>query len=168
MQNDDEDTGLADTCKKFAPVLHPYPNKQKHNLLSKDYGVLSARARCAGFHYQDKDLHNSGQLESFIYARENSQNSKNNSESNTICNRIPEIWSKICFVYAVTLIWKGFLSSEMVQIADNSMKKRLRQVIFMSCPTFKLSHHKNSFSSNLSSEIFDSDRQGLTGDNLYV
>ena len=42
----------------------------------------------------------------------------------------------------------------MAQITNNLMKKRLLQVIFLDCPTFKLR------SSNRSLEIFDSDHQG--------
>ena len=57
---------------------------------------------------------------------------------------IHEIWNKI-FVYTVTSVWKGFLSSKMAQITNNLMKKRLRQVTFMGCPTLKFSHQKRAF-----------------------
>ena len=46
----------------------------------------------------------------------------------------------------------------MAQITDHLMKKRIRQVIFMGCPTVKL-RHKRDFSSNSSLEIFNSGHQ---------
>ena len=47
----------------------------------------------------------------------------------------------------------------MTQITDNLMKKRLQQVTFLRCPTFKLSHNNKGFSSNSSLEVFNSDHQ---------
>ena len=43
----------------------------------------------------------------------------------------------------------------MAQVTNNLKKEKLRQVIFMDCSTFKLSHHKKGFSSNSPQEIFD-------------
>ena len=51
------------------------------------------------------------------------KDAKNNSENNSVRGRIDEILSKICFVYTVTFISKGILSSEITQIANNLMKK---------------------------------------------
>ena len=42
----------------------------------------------------------------------------------------------------------------MAQITDNSMEKRLRQVIFMGSPSLKLNHHIKGLSSKSSWEIF--------------
>ena len=50
-------------------------------------------------------------------------NIKNKSENNRVRNKIHEILSKICFVYTVTFVWKGVLSSEMTQITGNLMKR---------------------------------------------
>ena len=49
----------------------------------------------------------------------------------------------------------------MTQITEKLMKIKLRQVIFMGCPTFKLSYHRKGFSSNSFSEILDSNQQVL-------
>ena len=68
------------------------------------------------------------------------RNEEQNAKNNSIRNNIHEISNKFCFAYAVKLVWKGFLSLELAQISDNLMEKRLSQVIFMSCPTFKDDH----------------------------
>ena len=47
--------------------------------------------RCAGFYYQDKDLHNSSQSENFISSKEWGKERQNNSENNSILNNIHEI-----------------------------------------------------------------------------
>ena len=80
--------------------------------------------------------------------------------SATLKTKLKQKLSCLC----CNLSLKGFLSSEMAQTTENLMKKKLRQVIFMDCSTFKLSHHINSFSSNssLKLKIFDSFRQVLT------
>ena len=58
--------------------------------------------RCARLHYQNKDLHNLSQSENFIYTRER--------------KKIREILSKIRLVLTVKFVWKGVLSSEIVEI----------------------------------------------------
>ena len=68
--------------------------------------------------------------------RNEEKNANNDSENNGIRNKIHEILSKICFVYTVTFVSKGVLSSEITQITDTLVKKRLRQVIFIGCLTF--------------------------------
>ena len=47
----------------------------------------------------------------------------------------------------------------MNHITENLMKERLGQAIFTGWPKFKLSYHKQRFSSNSSLEFFDSDQQ---------
>ena len=47
----------------------------------------------------------------------------------------------------------------MAQITHNLVKKRLRQVIFIGCPTFNLSHHKKGLSAKSCLEIFNPDHE---------
>ena len=63
-------------------------------------------------------------------------NAKNNDENNSIRNNIHEIWSKICFVSAVTFVWKGFLSSEISQFRQLIDEKTVTSV-FTGNPKFK-------------------------------
>ena len=86
------------------------------------------------------------------------KNSKNNSENNSVHNKTHEILNKIRFVYTVTFVWKGVLSSKINQITNNLIKKELRQVILMDCLVFKLIHPEKSVSSNSASKIFDFDQ----------
>ena len=121
--------------------------------------IKTVSSRCAQRHYQNKALHNLRQPENFICTGIEEKNTKNNSESKSIRNKIPGILSKICFVYIVTFVWKGVLSSEIYQITDNLIKRRLRQVFLMGCLTVYLSHPEKSVSSHSALEIFDLDPQ---------
>ena len=60
------------------------------------------------------------QRTSFV-PRNDEKNIKNNTENNSIDNKIHEILSEICFVYTVTFLWNGVLSSEVTEITDNLM-----------------------------------------------
>ena len=62
--------------------------------------------------------------------------SKNNSENKSDGNKIRQTSDKIYFVYTITSVLKGAMSSEVTQIIDNEMKKRLRKVVLMDCLTF--------------------------------
>ena len=44
------------------------------------------------------------------------KNTKNNSENDSVRNKIHEALSKLCFGYTVTFVWKGVPSSEITQI----------------------------------------------------
>ena len=58
---------------------------------------------------------------------------------NRVRNKFQEILGKICFVYTVTFVWEGVLSSAktmQIHVADDLIKKRLPQVHFMGCLTF--------------------------------
>ena len=57
------------------------------------------------------------------------------------------------------------MSSEIAQLTDNLLKKRLQEVIFMGYATFKLSQ---GFSLISSFEIYDSDHQELSLQGLQL
>ena len=81
--------------------------------------------RCACCHYHNKDFDNLSQSRALSVSRNEEENTKNNSENNSFRNKVHEILSKISFVHTVTFVWKGVLSSEIIQITDSLTKERL-------------------------------------------